>query len=204
MPRSERAGLHGLRVEGHNSTKNGLGADIAQAHGLWKSNAVRRYDRFAMDQVVRIPSVIMGADDGDNLAPTNEARSRGPSNRRMRRSDVQPARASEGGTPAMDGAAGEEDDVNSDRGASDENEEVTSQSYQSDRSGEGTGQWSDPDEARRFLAANNLMHLTPSGHSAVRPEGYWGMPSARRGPVPRAQSPPSRRRSPSGSLHADA
>ena len=54
------AGLHGLRVEGHNLTKNGLGAELAQAHGLWKSGAVRRYDRFTMQQVVRIPGVIVG------------------------------------------------------------------------------------------------------------------------------------------------
>ena len=199
VPRDERAGLHGLRVEGHNSTKNGLGPDIAQAHGLWKSNAVRRYDRFAMNQVVRIPSVIMGADDGDNLAPTNEARARGPSNRRMRRSDVQPIRPSAENTSAMGGASdGGEADVHSVLDASDEYEGEASQSDESGQSGEGT-----QEDARRFLAANHLMHLTPSGHTAGRPQGYWGQPSARRGPVPRAQSPPSRRRSPSGSYHAE-
>ena len=42
------AGLHGLRVTGYNRAKNALGQSVAQAHGLWKSTAVNRYERFEM------------------------------------------------------------------------------------------------------------------------------------------------------------
>eukprot|EP00966_Prymnesium_polylepis_P312892 7230479-Prymnesium_polylepis.1 len=58
------SGLHGLRVAGYNLTKRGLGEELTVAHGLWRSTAHRRYERFAMSQILRIPSVIAGADDG--------------------------------------------------------------------------------------------------------------------------------------------
>ena len=58
------AGLHGLRVTGYNRAKNALGQSIAQAHGLWKSTAVNRYERFEMSQVVRIPGALAGVDPG--------------------------------------------------------------------------------------------------------------------------------------------
>ena len=189
----ELAGLHGLRVEGHNSTKNGLGAGIAQAHGLWKSNAVRRYDRYSMGQVVRIPAVIMGVDPGDNFAPSEEARTRGPPARRMRRSDVQcreAARQSDVGSAA---GAGPGEDRNGD-GESDPASDVYS--------GEASDAPSEPGAA--LSAAHSLLHLTPSGHTAAQPAGYWGQQSTRRGPARRAQSPPTRRRSPFGSPHSDS
>ena len=43
VPDNEKAGPHGLRVEGYNGTKAVLGGDLAQAHGLWKSDAHERY-----------------------------------------------------------------------------------------------------------------------------------------------------------------
>ena len=64
VPEAELAGPHGLRVEGYNATKNGLGAPLAVAQGGWKSSAHERYDRFSMDRVVRIPAVIAGVDEG--------------------------------------------------------------------------------------------------------------------------------------------
>ena len=75
------------------------------AQGGWKSSAHERYDRFSMDRVVRIPAVIAGVDEGDDPAPLNEAGERpaGPPQRRRRRADVAPRRASlqeEGGTGA--------------------------------------------------------------------------------------------------------
>ena len=56
----------------------------------------KRYDRFSMDRVVRIPAVIAGVDEGDDPAPLNEAGERpaGPPQRRLRRADVAPRRAS--------------------------------------------------------------------------------------------------------------
>ena len=85
VPEAELAGPHGLRVEGYNATKNGLGAPLAVAQGGWKSSAHERYDRFSMDRVVRIPAVIAGVDEGDDPAPLNEAGERpaGPPQRRL-------------------------------------------------------------------------------------------------------------------------
>ena len=74
----DRSGLHGLRVQGYNRTKRGLGADVAQAHGLWKSDAHKRYDRYDMLLITRIPAVIVGDDPGTVAlpAPPNEAEER--------------------------------------------------------------------------------------------------------------------------------
>jgi hypothetical protein len=71
----EHAGLHGLRVAGYNKVKTGLGGDMAQAHGGWASRELERYARFSLADVVCIPAVIAGVDDGANAppAPTNEA-----------------------------------------------------------------------------------------------------------------------------------
>ena len=65
VPEDELTGLHGLRVTGYNETKRGLGEDLAVAHGLWKSTAHKRYDRFKIAQVLRIPAAIVGDDSGD-------------------------------------------------------------------------------------------------------------------------------------------
>ena len=54
------AGLHGLRVEGYNGTENALGDEVAAAHGLWRSKCSKRYARFSMDLIAKIPSYIMG------------------------------------------------------------------------------------------------------------------------------------------------
>ena len=51
----EELGFHGLRVEGYNLSKLGNGEDITVAHGLWKSNAHTRYQRFKMSQIIDIP-----------------------------------------------------------------------------------------------------------------------------------------------------
>ena len=188
VPEAELAGPHGLRVEGYNATKNGLGAPLAVAQGGWKSSAHERYDRFSMDRVVRIPAVIAGVDEGDDPAPLNEAGERpaGPPQRRLRRADVAPRRASlqeEEGT----GAGGSD--------ADDESEEP--------RAGAGAGEAPvPPREAGRGGSPGRsgpgpLLSLTPGG-SAAPPAGYWGEAGSRPPPRRRAQSPP-RRRSPSSS-----
>jgi hypothetical protein len=62
----EEYGLHGLRVEGYNLSKHGLGADLTAAHGLWFSSAHTRYERFKLAQVFRITGVLAGTDAGDS------------------------------------------------------------------------------------------------------------------------------------------
>ena len=42
---------------------------MAVAHGIWKSTAHTRYDRFDMSLVVRIPAAIAGLDEGEALDP---------------------------------------------------------------------------------------------------------------------------------------
>ena len=212
VPRDAHAGLHGLRVEGHNQTKNGLGAELAQAHGLWKSGAVRRYDRFQMRLVVRIPSVIMGEDEGDDLVPPNETSERGPPTSRLRRADLQ-RRAS---APTHSGGATSAG-AQSDDGLDNSAREAVS--VHTDEENEMSGEGSDEHEVSvhqehgavsalmsltPVSAAQGLLHLTPSGHTAAQPAGYWGQQSTRRGPARRAQSPPTRRRSPLGSPHTDS
>ena len=65
VKKEDYTGLHGLRVTGYNSTKAGLGEDLAVAQGGWKSSAHKRYDRFSLQEVVRIPAVIAGHDPGN-------------------------------------------------------------------------------------------------------------------------------------------
>ena len=65
-------GLHGLRVAGWNAVKSGLGKDLAQVHGGWSSDACERYSRFALKNVLRIPAVIAGFDQGDEQLESDE------------------------------------------------------------------------------------------------------------------------------------
>ena len=171
VPEEELTGPHGLRVEGFYRTKNGLGLDLAAAHGLWSSTACKRYDRFPMTRVVRIPSVIVGLDDGDS-APTNEAeeRSAGPPSRRMRRGDVRRRAEPEG-------------DVSEDEGSGDP--------FESDELQERDVESGEESPSEESSAAGALLSLTPGG-STARPAGYWGQTS-RAAPRRRAQSPPTRR-----------
>ena len=75
VKKEDYTGLHGLRVTGYNSTKAGLGEDLAVAQGGWRSSAHKRYDRFSLQEVVRIPSVISGHDPG-NTPPGLSSHSR--------------------------------------------------------------------------------------------------------------------------------
>ena len=84
IPEEELAGLHGLRVEGYNGTESALGADVAQAHGLWKSMAVKRYARFALGVVARIPAAIVGVDAAAQGERSSE-RAAGPLSQRLTR-----------------------------------------------------------------------------------------------------------------------
>jgi len=47
-------------VEGYNNSKRMLGEDVTVAHGLWKSDAHKRYSRFSMGVVAQIPAAVSG------------------------------------------------------------------------------------------------------------------------------------------------
>ena len=86
VPPAELAGLHGLRVEGWNATKARLGEDVAVAHGLWKSRACLRYDRFKLSLIYRIPAAIVGLDAVDNTdMHLDSERDAGPPSGRLTR-----------------------------------------------------------------------------------------------------------------------
>ena len=70
VSKDETTGYHGLRVFGWNRTKEGLGSELAQAHGLWRSKAgCARYDRFKMSDVLTIPRVVALGRDADEVEP---------------------------------------------------------------------------------------------------------------------------------------
>ena len=93
VPEKDIAGLHGLRVEGYNGTRDVLGPDVAQAHGLWSSTVHNRYARFAMSLIAGIPAAIVGSlvsdgtGEGATESPPSE-RPAGPPVRRLRREDA--------------------------------------------------------------------------------------------------------------------
>ena len=60
IPREEQSAFHGGRIAGFNNTKNGLGEEIAVAHGGWRSRAHKRYDRFRASLVARISAAAFG------------------------------------------------------------------------------------------------------------------------------------------------
>ena len=140
--------------------------------------AFKRYDRFGMSQVVRIPAVISGLDDGDDSGPLNEPEEReaGPPQRRLRRSDLRQ------GSSLVSEEYDEDDE-------DDEEEEVSEEGEPDGSSQPGSDDFSHPQ-------VTSVLHLTPGG--TARPGGYWGSTSR---PAPRSRSPTGRapRRSPSRS-----
>ena len=65
VPEDDLYAFHGLRVRGYNGTVWKLGEAVAQAHGLWKSEAHKRYRRFKMSLVARIPAAIWELVEGE-------------------------------------------------------------------------------------------------------------------------------------------
>jgi hypothetical protein len=114
VPDEELTSFHGLRVCGYNRTKRSLGEDLAVAHGMWKSTAHTRYDRFEMSSVVRIPAAIAGLDSGDALDPFEDGEREAGSSRVpvVRRSAAQAAGPSEpeGFNNVVDEASGDDDE----------------------------------------------------------------------------------------------
>jgi hypothetical protein len=185
----EHAGLHGLRVAGYNKVKTGLGGDMAQAHGGWASRAHERYARFSLADVVRIPAVIAGVDDGANAppAPTNEAveREAGPPGRRLQRGDLgdaggvapDAAPVAAAPAPADIGEEGGEGVVSADENESDDGEVAISY-----RRPPGPREGDSPEPLRYWFQAGYQASARPP-------------PTPRPPPgASRASSPPSRRR----------
>ena len=185
----EHAGLHGLRVAGYNKVKTGLGGDMAQAHGGWASRAHERYARFSLADVVRIPAVIAGVDDGANAppAPTNEAveRAAGPPERRLQRGDLgdaggvapDAAPVAAAPAPADIGEEGGEGVVSADENESDDGEVAISY-----RRPPGPREGDSPEPLRYWFQAGYQASARPP-------------PTPRPPPgASRASSPPSRRR----------
>jgi hypothetical protein len=53
-------GVHGLRVQGYNDSKDGNGEELTVVHGLWKQGSNNRYDRFNLRDVFAIPANMVG------------------------------------------------------------------------------------------------------------------------------------------------
>ena len=73
----QELGFHGLRVEGYNLSKRGNGEDLTVAHGLWKSGAHKRYDRFKLGQVIDIPRRMLRSRDATSDVSSEEGGSSG-------------------------------------------------------------------------------------------------------------------------------
>ena len=63
-------GLHGLRVEGYNCSKEENGEELTVAHGGWQAGSNSRYDRFKLYRVLNIAAGMVGEDGAysDNAA----------------------------------------------------------------------------------------------------------------------------------------
>ena len=113
---ADLTGLHGCRVAGWNATKATLGEELAQAHGLWaQTRSARRYDRFALARVERIPSAIAGLDSGDRVLPPDPGefneRPAGPPAERLTRGVMEPGAAGSSSSALVVRAPPEEDAV---------------------------------------------------------------------------------------------
>ena len=182
----EECGFHGLRVEGYNLSKRGNGEDLTVAHGLWKSSAHKRYDRFGMKNVVGIPRRMLSARDdvsdasseeedsfssGDDPGETVLEREARPPVTRLRRDDL--------AAPST----------------------VGGQSSRAPRPGAALlpeGWWTE----RRTPASGNsyAVHYGPGGQRAsTRPEAWRIADAAERGD----EASPPRSPSPPGSAQAD-
>ena len=72
VSQGQEFGFHGLRVEGYNLSKRGNGEDLTVAHGLWKSSAHKRYDRFKLSQVIDIPRRMLRSRDATSDVSSEE------------------------------------------------------------------------------------------------------------------------------------
>ena len=91
VPADQLSGPSGLRTLGYMRCKRGLGTDLTVAHGLWRSNAHHRYDRFTTEQVCRIAAVVAGMDAGDPSDGERAERDARPPAARLQRTLAGPA-----------------------------------------------------------------------------------------------------------------
>ena len=177
------AGLHGLRVEGYNRTKAALGQPLAQAHGLWASAAVNRYERFMMTQVVRVTGAIAGVDDGDAADTPNESAERPVAAVRATRDGLRAAASAPAAEAAPEAAgpssplASESDDAGSGYAESEEEDDGEEDEVffgrVIGRRPEGASHWLTPP-----LRAPNALQASPARFSA--PDGGRHSPTGRR------------------------
>ena len=177
------AGLHGLRVEGYNRTKAALGQPLAQAHGLWASAAVNRYERFMMTQVVRVTGAIAGVDDGDAADTPNESAERPVAAVRATRDGLRAAASAPAAEAAPEAAgpssplASEDDDAGSGYAESEEEDDGEEDEVffgrVIGRRPEGASHWLTPP-----LRAPNALQASPARFSA--PDGGRHSPTGRR------------------------
>ena len=177
------AGLHGLRVEGYNRTKAALGQPLAQAHGLWASAAVNRYERFMMTQVVRVTGAIAGVDDGDAADTPNESAERPVAAVRATRDGLRAAASAPAAEAAPEAAgpssplASEDDDAGSGYVESEEEDDGEEDEVffgrVIGRRPEGASHWLTPP-----LRAPNALQASPARFSA--PDGGRHSPTGRR------------------------
>ena len=64
-------GLHSLRVTGYALSKRGVGEELTVAHGGWRSLAHRRYDRFSLQEVLKLPEAMLAVHADEALAPAD-------------------------------------------------------------------------------------------------------------------------------------
>ena len=181
----EEFGFHGLRVEGYNLSKRGNGEDLTVAHGLWKSTAHKRYDRFGMLAVVNIPSRMLRARDdvseasseeGDSFSSGNE-----PEETVLEREARPPATRLHRGDLAAPNSGGQ-----------------SSRAPHAEAALLPEGWWTE----RRTPASGNsyAVHYGPSGQRAsTRPEAWRIADEAERAD----EASPSRTPSPPSSAQAD-
>ena len=62
-------GLHSLRVTGYALSKCGAGEELTVAHGGWRSLAHKRYDRFSLTEVLRLPEAMLAVHADGVLTP---------------------------------------------------------------------------------------------------------------------------------------
>ena len=73
-----------------------MGEDLAAAHGGWKSIAHKRYARFSMAMVSRIPGAIVGQEEPPKPVELEERDAHAPSARVRRGADATPTSVANG------------------------------------------------------------------------------------------------------------
>jgi len=108
-------GIHGIRVEGYNNSKNANGLELTVAHGLWMSGAHTRYERFSFASVCSIAAKMVGVESvyGASGAQADEVAGGGarPAEREVGRGRVERGGAAAGSSGSGGGDEGGEGEI---------------------------------------------------------------------------------------------